>query len=100
MLVGAEYGCCGINGMLMSFIAYDDGKGLKADSFAAKLRRSMNWVWSALLVPIIVAICISINITTRNDIEVYQASSILVLYPCLMLNIWFSLLMVAALFKT
>jgi hypothetical protein len=76
-----------VNGVLLSLVAFDDGKGLKPDCTAAKLKRAISTLWAILYIPIIIAICRSIHVTQQeSQWNVYQKTSILVLYPALLLN--------------
>jgi hypothetical protein len=87
-MAGAEEGCCGISGILISFVAFDGGPSPKHDSSAGKLRRATHFVSIIFMFPIIVALCSSISICTAASSWETQKSSIFALYPCLMINIY------------
>lgn len=87
-LAGAEDGCCGIASVMISCVAFDGGSCPKTDSSAGKLRRAIHFVTIIFLLPILAAVCSAISIVTAPTAWDNQRSSIFVLYPCLLLNLY------------
>jgi hypothetical protein len=87
-LAGAEDGCCGVAAVVLSFGAYDsDVEGHRKN--ANKWRRVTRLITSGFQIAIIVAVCAALHIVTgAYGVLEQQRSSLFVLLPCLMLNIW------------
>ncbi|KAJ3415950.1 hypothetical protein HDV05_003791 [Chytridiales sp. JEL 0842] len=87
-LAGAEDGCCGVAAVVLSFGAYDsDVEGHR--KIASKWRRVTRLITSGFQLAIIVAVCAGLSLVTKAEgvLEI-QRSSLFVLLPCLMLNIY------------
>ncbi|KAJ3107514.1 hypothetical protein HDU96_007858 [Phlyctochytrium bullatum] len=86
-LAGAEDGCCGAAAVILSLGAHDgEVEGQRKSAF--KWRRGTRFITGAFQIAIIVAVSASIRIVTTDGALDQQRSSIFVLLPCLMLNIY------------
>ncbi|KAJ3189659.1 hypothetical protein HK101_008796, partial [Irineochytrium annulatum] len=86
-LAGAEDGCCGAAAVILSVGAYDVEVELHRKS-ASKWRRATRFVTGGFQVAIIVAIASAIHIVTGSEATDQQRSSLFILLPALILNIF------------
>ncbi|KAJ3109392.1 hypothetical protein HDU97_006637 [Phlyctochytrium planicorne] len=86
-LAGAEDGCCGLAAVLLSLGAHDT-EVEKHQKSSYKWRRATRFVTGAFQIAIIVAAAAAIRIVTTDGALDQQRSSLFVLLPCLILNIY------------
>jgi ABC-type Fe3+ transport system permease subunit len=84
-LVGAEYGCCGLGAIGMSFFAMD--APVKAKSKGARRRIFSRILTLGIQIPIIVVACASLNIIQNPNAWQSQKTSVFVLLTVVLLHI-------------
>ncbi|KAJ3317761.1 hypothetical protein HDU76_001065 [Blyttiomyces sp. JEL0837] len=86
-LAGMEDGCCGAAGVLLSVGAYDVEVEVHRKS-TSRWRRVVRFVTGVVQIVIIVALGSALHIVTQDYVLDQQRTSLFVLLPALMLNIW------------